>query len=107
MAGWLGIGDLGLPESTAANTRKRDLPPATTTSKKAASVVVGSSWRRLSLFLFSARTPHFFTQHTRASPGDGLIPQSIREVAAAGALLCCVEKLTGGGSRLSEGKTDE
>ena len=43
-----------------------------------------------------------FTKQTRASPGDGLITQSTRAVAAAGALVCFVEKLTGGSDRQLE-----
>lgn len=53
-----------------------------------------------------------FTQQKRASPGDGLITQSTRargwrlqSPTNAGALLCCVWRKFGGGSRLNEGKT--
>jgi len=45
----------------------------------------------------------FFTKQTRASPGDGLITQSTRAAATAGALVCFVEKLTGGNDRQLEG----
>ncbi|PUY51787.1 hypothetical protein CEA52_18410 [Cronobacter sakazakii] len=46
------------------------------------------------IIFYTSRASKQITQHTRASPGDGLITQSTRAgLLTAGALLCCVEKL--------------